>query len=121
MRYIFIALTIGLLIIGFFTPMAWFGAPITAILALVLKPPGADEKFKPRFKEVQKDLREEIVNGQYTMRDCPFCLNKINTDARKCPYCQEWVEPTKGYKICVHCGTKNKLEAFQCKKCRRAI
>ncbi|RZB36037.1 MAG: hypothetical protein SRB2_02542 [Desulfobacteraceae bacterium Eth-SRB2] len=120
MRYIFIALTIGLGIIGFFIPMAWIGAAITTILAIVLKPPGVYENTKPKFSELQKGLRGEVVGGQ-TMRDCPFCLNKIKVDARKCPYCEEWVEPTKGFKICAHCGTHNTIEAFQCKKCRRAI
>ncbi len=120
MRYIFIALTIALIIIGFHAKLAWIGAAITAILAVISPRPNVKEDLATNTGKIFNDLRHVGAEGQ-TVRDCPFCLQKIKAEARKCPHCGEWVEPTKGYKICSHCGAKNKVEAFQCKECQRAI
>ncbi len=120
MRYIFIALTIGLVIIGFFAHLAWLGAVITGIIAGVSKSPGRQEDLTPQTSDILGELRGAVGEG-LTYRDCPFCLQKIKADAKKCPKCGEWVEPTKGYKICRHCGAKNKMQAFQCVDCSKAI
>lgn len=120
MRYIFIALTIGLVIIGFFARWAWVGAAVTLVLAFVAKSPERREDLTPKTSDILGELRG-YGTEELAYRDCPFCLQKIKADAKKCPKCGEWVEPTKGYKICRHCGAKNKMEAFQCVECSKAI
>ncbi len=117
MRYVFIVLTIGLAIFGFFAPMAWIGAVITAILAVLFRQRNIEKECVPKFRDL---LRVNTLED-CGMRTCPFCLKEIKADSRKCIHCGEWVEPSKGFKICVHCGAKNKMEAFQCNKCKRVI
>ena len=117
MSFLFIVLTIGLTIFGFYAPMAWIGAAITVILAIIFRQPTIEKECGPKLS----DLVREKMKDEHAMRVCPFCQKEIRADLRKCNYCNEFLEPTKGYKICVHCGAKNKMEAFQCIKCKRVI
>ena len=117
MTFLLIVLTIGLIIFGFFAPMAWIGAAITAILAIIFRQPVIEKECAAKFS----DLVRNKMKDEHAMRICPFCQKEIRVDLRKCIYCNEFLEPTKGYKICVHCGAKNKIEAFQCSKCKRVI
>ena len=117
MSYLFIVLTIGLIIFGFFAPMAWVGAVITAILAVLFRRPMIEKECIPKLSDlIRREHPEEHV-----MRICPFCLKEIRANLRKCIYCDEFLEPTKGFKICAHCGAKNQMEAFQCERCKRVI
>ena len=124
MKIIFILLTIGFVVAGFFfSPFAYIGAVFSGILAIGIKPAGirADQTTSISGLSTGIHTRSGSTTGTHSLRDCPFCLQKIKVDARKCPHCGEYVEPTKGFKICTHCGAKNRMEAVQCWECKKAI
>jgi glutaredoxin len=83
MKYFFWLLTIGLICVGFFVPIAWIGAIITAIIAI--------------FDSFFGGVRSNVITS-YKMKNCPYCKSKVRRDAQKCPHCAEWLviqeEPT---------------------------
>ena len=83
MKSFFAILTIGLICVGFFAPIAWIGAIITGLIAF----------FDDLFGGIRRNIK-----SSYKMKNCPYCKSKVRRDARKCPHCAEWLviqeEPT---------------------------
>lgn len=92
MRTFFSLLTIGLILVGFFFPLAWAGAVITGIIAIGSAPSGKRADGKSRTGGLLGGVIDNAVVSS-KMRDCPFCGNQIFRKAVKCPYCHEKVEP----------------------------
>ena len=90
MRNFFSMLTIVLIIVGFLVPIAWVGAVITGLLAIFSAPPGKRADGKARTGGLLGGVWDDIVVG-YKMKDCPYCKEKIDDDAKKCKHCGEWV------------------------------
>ena len=92
MKQTYNILTVGLVIVGFFIPLAWGAAVITFIFAISSTPPGLREDGKEKSGGLLGGVIDSYTVSK-TMRDCPFCCKKIMKAATKCPYCQEFVEP----------------------------
>ena len=92
MRTFFSLLTIGLILVGFFIPLAWAGAVITGIIAIGSAPSGKRADGKSGTGGLLGGVIDNAVVSS-KMRDCPFCGNQIFRKAVKCPYCHEKVEP----------------------------
>lgn len=41
------------------------------------------------------EIDQHIYDITDAVKDCPFCRKKIDKEAIKCPYCQEWVADAK--------------------------
>lgn len=41
------------------------------------------------------EIDQQIYDITDAVKDCPFCRKKIDKEAIKCPYCQEWVANAK--------------------------
>ncbi len=50
------------------------------------------DNSKP-FSAVDTAVREAPGNAPSARKACPFCLEQVHPDARKCPYCQEFLDP----------------------------
>ena len=91
MRSLLIILTIILLVIGFFVPLVWVLAVISAVSAMVIS-----------SDRLQAGAREQTVGMMDGMRDgnavsqksksCPACLGTVSCYAAKCHICGEILE-----------------------------
>ena len=64
--------------------------PLHLIYIAIKKPKTLRPDGKPRTGGLFGGLIDDIVISS-KMRDCPFCLMKIDKKAAKCPHCGEWV------------------------------
>jgi hypothetical protein len=90
MRSLFIFITVCLIILGFFFPLAWAGALLSGALAVISAPSGLRPDGKRKTGGLLGGLWDNTVVS-FKMQDCPHCKTKIAIDATKCPYCREWV------------------------------
>ncbi len=91
-----------------------------------------------RVKEAEID--QYIYEITDTVKDCPFCRKKIDKEAIKCPYCQEWIGDTKEKstvkdskpvqqkdskgnlkKKCPNCGWLNDPNDKKCIRCEESL
>ena len=91
MRDFFTTLTIVLVIVGFWVPIAWVGAIITLILAIGCAPSGKRPDGKAKSGGLLGWLFDDLEIA-LTMRDCPYCKTKVMKNAVKCPHCTEWID-----------------------------
>ena len=91
MRGFFSLLTIGLILVGFFLPIAWVGAVITGIIAIGSAPSGKRADGKSRTGGLLGGVIDNAAVSS-KMRECPYCGNMIFRKAIKCQYCHEKVE-----------------------------
>ena len=45
------------------------------------------------FSAVDTAVREVPGQARSPRKACPFCCEQVHLDARKCPYCQEYLDP----------------------------
>jgi hypothetical protein len=93
MRPLFNALTIIFVIIGFFIPLVWVLAVVTAVLAIGSAPDGLRVDGKANSGRSSGGGRDDIVVSQKS-RACPTCLGMVSKYASKCQYCGERLEVT---------------------------
>ena len=60
------------------------------------------------------------------MQSCPYCNEKIKSDAVKCKYCKEWTDkkrvvPASQLNECVFCKERIHEDAIKCKYCKEFI
>ena len=93
MRPLFNALTIILVIMGFFIPLVWVLAVVTAVLAICRASDGLRVDGKAKFERLSDGVRDDIAVSQKS-RACPSCLGMVSKYASKCQYCGERLEVT---------------------------
>lgn len=91
MKQFFGFLTVGLILVGFFFPLAWIFAIITGIVAIGAAPSSKRPDGHGKTGGLLGGVWDDIVIS-YKMIDCPYCKAKIMKDALKCAHCGEWVQ-----------------------------
>ena len=89
---VFLLLTVGLILVGFFFSIAWVGAIFTGIIAIASTPSGKRADGKARTGGLLGGVIDDAVVSS-KMRECPYCGNQIFRKAKKCQYCHEMVDP----------------------------
>jgi len=91
MKVFFAMLTIILVIVGiFYSHALCLLAIVTGILAIRAAPSGLRSDEKEKSGGVVGPLIDKAEISS-TMRDCPFCGNKIFREAIKCEYCNNYL------------------------------
>ena len=93
MRPLFNALTIIFVIMGFFIPLVWVLAVVTAVLAIGRASDGLRVDGKAKSERLSDGVRDDIAVSQKS-RACPTCLGMVSKYASKCQYCGERLEVT---------------------------
>ena len=93
MRPLFNALTIIFVIIGFFIPLVWVLAVVTAVLAIGRASDSLRVDGKAKSERLSDGVRDDIAVSQKS-RACPTCLGMVSKYASKCQYCGERLEVT---------------------------
>ena len=93
MRPLFNALTIIFVIMGFFIPLVWVLAVVTAVLAIGRASDSLRVDGKAKSERLSDGVRDDIAVSQKS-RACPTCLGMVSKYASKCQYCGERLEVT---------------------------
>ena len=93
MRPLFSALTIIFVIMGFFIPLVWVLAVVTAVLAIGRASDGLRVDDKAKSERLSDGVGDDIAVSQKS-RACPTCLGMVSKYAAKCQYCGERLEVT---------------------------
>ena len=93
MRALFYALTIIFVIMGFFIPLVWVLAVVTAVSAIGSTSDGLRVDGKAKSGRLSDGVRDNIAVSQKS-RACPACLGMVSIYASKCQYCGERLEVT---------------------------
>ena len=93
MRPLLNALTIIFVIMGFFIPLVWVLAVVTAVLAIGRAADGLRVDGKAKSERLSDGVRDDIAVSQKS-RACPTCLGMVSKYASKCQYCGERLEVT---------------------------
>lgn len=88
MRSFWSFITVALGLIGFFIPIAWMGAFVTAVLAIGSTPAGRRADGKRKTGGLLGGAWDAAVVASKT-KDCQACLAKIPREARRCQHCGE--------------------------------
>ncbi len=84
-------LTVIFFIIGFFIPVVWVLAVISAVSAIVSASDGLRVDDRVRSSGVMDSIGDDN-KGSYTSKSCPACLGTVSRFASKCQYCGEILE-----------------------------
>ena len=91
MRPLLIVLTIILLVIGFFVPLVWVLAVISAVSAIV----SSSDSVQADAGEQNNGMMDgpwDDNAGLQKLRSCPACLGMVSSYASKCQFCGEILE-----------------------------
>ena len=78
---------------GFFIPLVWVLAVVTAVSAIGCAPVGLRVDGKAKPGRLSGGVREDNVVSQKS-RACPACLGMVSKFASKCQFCGERLEVT---------------------------
>ncbi len=78
---------------GFFIPLVWVLAVVTAVLAIGRASDGLRVDGKAKSERLSDGVRDDIAVSQKS-RACPTCLGVVSKYASKCQYCGERLEVT---------------------------
>ena len=93
MRPLLIVLAIILLVIGFFVPLVWVLAVISAVLAIVSSSDSVQADAREQNNGMMDGPRDDNA-GLQKSRSCPACLGRVSSYASKCQFCGEILEVT---------------------------
>ncbi len=93
MRALLIVLAIILLVIGFFVPLVWVLAVISAVLAIVSSSDSVQAVAREQNNGMMDGPRDDNA-GLQKSRSCPACLGTVSSYAAKCHICGEILEVT---------------------------
>ena len=91
MRPLLNVLTIVLFVIGFFVPLVWVLAVISAVSAIVSASDGLRAGDRVRSSGVMGSIGDDNA-GSHQSKSCPACLGTVSIYASKCQYCGETLE-----------------------------
>ena len=93
MRPLLNVLTIVLFVIGFFVPLVWVLAVISAVSAIVSASDGLRAGDRVRSSGVvgRGSIGDDNA-GSHQSKSCPACLGTVSFYASKCQYCGEVLE-----------------------------
>jgi len=106
--------TLFLIVLGFFSPIAWVGAFVAWVIAVGCRPPGRRADGKPSNGGLLGGLVDSTVVAA-KMRDCAYCREKVYRDATRCPHCRSdlAVDPED----CPYCRLTMPGNASECLHC----
>ena len=78
---------------GFFIPLVWVLAVVTAVSAIGSAPDGLRVDGKAKPGRLSSSSQDDIAVPQKS-RACPTCLGMVSIYASKCQYCGERLEVT---------------------------
>ncbi len=91
MRPLLNVLTIVLFVIGFFVPLVWVLAVVSAVSAIVSASDGPRADASARSSGVMDGMEDDNA-GSHKSKSCPACLGTVSRYASKCQYCGEILE-----------------------------
>jgi len=91
MRPLLNVLTVIFFIIGFFIPVVWVLAVVSAVSAIASASDGLRADDRVRSSGV-KDGTGDDNAGSHQSKSCPACLGTVSPYASKCQYCGEILE-----------------------------
>jgi hypothetical protein len=91
MRPLLNVLTLVLFVIGFFVPLVWVLAVISAVSAIVSASDGPRADARARSSGVIDGIGDNNA-GSHKSKSCPACLGTVSRFASKCQYCGEILE-----------------------------
>ena len=91
MRPLLNVLTIVFFVIGFFVPLVWVLAVISAVSAIVSASDGLRVDDRVRSSGVIDGIGDNNA-GSHRSKSCPACLGTVSRFASKCQYCGEILE-----------------------------
>jgi len=93
MRPLLNVLTLVLFVIGFFVPLVWVLAVISAVSAIVSASDGPRADARARSSGTIDGIEDDNA-GPHKSKSCPACLGTVSSYAAKCQYCGEILEVT---------------------------
>jgi len=84
-------LTVIFFIIGFFIPVVWVLAVVSAVSAIVSASDGLRADDRVRSSGVMDSIGDDNA-GSHQSKSCPACLGTVSFYASKCQYCGEVLE-----------------------------
>ena len=90
-RQLLSVLTVIFFIIGFFIPVVWVLAVVSAISAIVSASDGLKAGDRVRSGGVMDSIGDDNA-GSHQSKSCPACLGTVSRYASKCQYCGEILE-----------------------------
>ena len=93
MRPLLNVLTIVLFVIGFFVPLVWVLAVISAVSAIVSASDGPRADARARSRGTMDGMEDDSAGSQKS-KSCPACLGTVSRYAAKCQFCGEILEVT---------------------------
>jgi len=91
MRPLLNVLTIVFFVIGFFVPLVWVLAVISAVSAIVSASDGLRVDDRVRSGGAVGGIGDDNA-GSHKSKSCPACLGTVSPYASKCQYCGEILE-----------------------------
>ena len=91
MRPLLNVLTVVLFVIGFFVPLIWVLAVISAVSAIVSASDGLRADDRVRSSRMIDGIGDDNA-GSHKSKSCPACLGTVSRFASKCQYCGETLE-----------------------------
>ncbi len=91
MRPLLNVLTIVLFVIGFFVPLVWVLAVVSAVSAIVSASDGPRADARARSSGAMDGIGDDNA-GSHKSKSCPACLGTVSRYAAKCQYCGEILE-----------------------------
>ncbi len=88
MRPLLNVLTVVFFVIGFFVPLVWVLAVISAVSAIVSASDGLRAEGRVRSSGVMDSIGDDNA-GSHKSKSCPACLGTVSRFASKCQYCGE--------------------------------
>ena len=84
-------LTVIFFIIGFFIPVVWVLAVVSAVSAIVSASDGQKAGDRVRSSGVMDSIGDDNA-GSHQSKSCPACLGTVSSYAAKCQFCGEVLE-----------------------------
>lgn len=90
-RPILSVLTVIFFIIGFFVPVVWVLAVVSAVSAIASASDGQRVNDRARSSGTMDSIGNDN-SGSYKSKSCPACLGTVSSYAAKCHICGEVLE-----------------------------